>query len=151
MKKTRILYIINNLNLGGAEKMLLSLINGLDKEKYEIGVATITGDGPLLKGYEESGAKLYINNKKSKIGFGVIGALKKNIKDFKPDIVHTHLFAGDTWGRIAAILLGKKLIISNEHGINKHENALQKSVKHFLSYFTSVIVAASQGMINYAS
>ena len=43
MKK--ILFVINTMGYGGAERALLNLISALEKEQYEISVFVLTGQG----------------------------------------------------------------------------------------------------------
>lgn len=43
--KKKILFLIPNLKHGGAEKVLVNLVNNLDPEKYEITLLTLFGDG----------------------------------------------------------------------------------------------------------
>lgn len=47
MKK--VLFLINTLGMGGAEKVLVDTVNSLDHEKYDITVQTLYDDGILLK------------------------------------------------------------------------------------------------------
>ncbi len=147
--KIKIVYIINSLALGGAEKLLLELIKKTDKDKFDISLCTINGAGPLLSEFEKLGITLKIFQKKTKFDLNVIGQSKGFLKEIKPDIVHTHLFAGDTWGRIAAILAHVPVIISTEHNINLDENWLKRIIKLILSWFTDKIIAVSQGVKDY--
>ena len=39
--KTRILFLIESMMVGGAEKVLIDLVNGMDKEKFDIHVVSI--------------------------------------------------------------------------------------------------------------
>lgn len=45
MKKKKILFLIESLNGGGAEKVLLDLVNNLNQQKYQITVQTIWNEG----------------------------------------------------------------------------------------------------------
>lgn len=45
MAKKNILFLINNLGSGGAEKVLVNLVNHLDKEKYSITLRTLINQG----------------------------------------------------------------------------------------------------------
>jgi glycosyltransferase involved in cell wall biosynthesis len=45
MNKKKILFVINSLRGGGAEKVLVNLVNSLDKNKYNITVEVLFGDG----------------------------------------------------------------------------------------------------------
>lgn len=47
--KKRILFTLLSLNVGGVEKALLSLINNLDKEKYEIHIALLRPEGGRME------------------------------------------------------------------------------------------------------
>lgn len=42
---TKILFLINNLGQGGAEKVLVNLVSGLNPEKYDITVMTVCNEG----------------------------------------------------------------------------------------------------------
>lgn len=129
--------------------MLLNLCRFLDKEKFEIVVYSVIGSGPLLSEFEKLGIKVKVFNKKTKLGFGVIWQIFKNLKRYRPQIVHTHLFAADFWGKIAAILAGVPVIITTEHSVNLEESVFKQKVKVLLSYFTDKIVAVSQAVRNH--
>ena len=45
MKKTKLLFVINSLRAGGAEKVMVNLVNNLDREKYDITVFTLFAGG----------------------------------------------------------------------------------------------------------
>lgn len=149
-EKIKIIYIITSLNFGGAEKLLLDLVKNLSKERYEVGVATVVANGPLVSEFKKEGVAVKIFEKRSKIGIGVIWQIYKYLKQERPRIVHTHLFGGDTWGRVAAILAHVPIIISTEHNTNLDEGNLKRLVKKFLSFFTKKIIAVSQAVKNYS-
>ena len=46
--KKKILFVINNLEIGGAEKCLVSLLHELNSEKYSIDIFLFRHQGPLL-------------------------------------------------------------------------------------------------------
>lgn len=148
--RIKILFLINNLSLGGAELMLLDLIKNLDHKKYEIAVGTVMGGGELEEKYREAGIPLYLYVKKGKLGFDVIKNFRKIIREFQPHIVHTHLLSADTWGRIAAILEQSKIIVTTEHNVALEENGFIKSIKHFLSYYSDRVIAPSLGIKKYS-
>lgn len=47
-KKTRVLVIYPEMMMGGSTTALLALLNGLDKEKYEVDLQLYKNRGPLL-------------------------------------------------------------------------------------------------------
>ena len=42
---TRVLFLIHDLGAGGAERVLVNLVNSLDKTKFDITVLTVFGGG----------------------------------------------------------------------------------------------------------
>ncbi len=114
-EKNKILYIINNLVIGGAEKLLFSVIDKLDKDKYEIMVCCLYNYNPLKSEFEKKGVtvkSLEMKNNRDIFGFF---RLIKLLKQKRVDIVHTHLFYANIYGRIAAKIVGIPIIISTEH------------------------------------
>ena len=49
MKKTKVLFLIHTLGGGGAERALVNLVNYMDKEKFDITLETMFGDGVNAK------------------------------------------------------------------------------------------------------
>jgi glycosyltransferase involved in cell wall biosynthesis len=150
MKRIKIIYIITRLNIGGAEMMLLDLARHLSPEFFEVKVATVVGNGPLVEDFRKAGIEVSVFEKKGKIGLGVIWKIRRYLRREKPEIVHTHLFGGDTWGRAAAILARVPIIISTEHNTNLDEGWGKRKIKKFLSFFTKKIVAVSQAVRDYS-
>jgi glycosyltransferase involved in cell wall biosynthesis len=143
-KKIKLTHIICSLGYGGAERFLIDLIKNTDREKYEISVLCVIEGGQLVKELKLNGIKVFIIGKKTKLGIFTIWKIYKYLKKEKIQIVHTHLFAGDTWGRIAAVLARTSVIISTEHSVNFNEGIIKRLVKKFLSYFTDKIIAISK-------
>jgi glycosyltransferase involved in cell wall biosynthesis len=143
-KKIKLTHIICSLGYGGAERFLIDLIKNTDREKYEISVLCVIEGGPLVKELELNGIHPFIIEKKTKLGISTIWKIYKYLEKEKIQIVHTHLFAGDTWGRIAAVLAQTPIIISTEHSVNFNEGIIKRLIKKNLSYFTDKIIAISE-------
>ena len=106
MKK--ILYIINSLALGGAEKNLLQLCENLDKKKYNIQICAIYNDinegtPNIINRMKKQKVKIFhLKYKKEKninILFSIFSIIKI-IKAEKYDLIHTHLPRSDFIGGI---------------------------------------------------
>ena len=149
-EKIKIIHIITSLNIGGAEKLLLDLVRELDEDKFETKVVTSVDAGVLVRDFGENEIEVKVFRKKSKLGLGVIWGIFRHLRKERPQIVHTHLFGGDTWGRIAAILARVPVIISTEHNTNIDEGFLKRLLKKFLSYFTDKIIAVSESVEKYS-
>lgn len=112
--KVKLVHIISNLSIGGAQLLLFDIINNLKKENLEITLVTIDS-GHYIKKFEEEGVKIIDIKQKGLINPLIFFKLKKIIKKIQPDIVHTHLLKADFYGRLAAKSLKVPVIFSTCH------------------------------------
>ena len=97
--KGRILHVIDSLALGGAEKLLVSMINGL--QDYEHHVMVLRGPDTLR--HEITVPYNYINLNCPSIRqvFFRVGRARKYIQENKIDLVHSHLYESNLLARLA--------------------------------------------------
>ena len=103
----RIVFIITGLSTGGAEAMLLKLLERLDRERFSASVISLTNLGDLAPRIRELGIPVdaagITSGLLSPIGFI---RLFQQLKQIRPDIVHTWLYHADLLGGLAARLAG---------------------------------------------
>lgn len=94
MEKTRIVHIVQSLQTGGAENLLVNLAIYC-KDKFDVTVISQYKESklPLEERLAENGIKIIFLNKKVGFDLKSIAALYKALNKIKPDIVHTHLHA----------------------------------------------------------
>lgn len=92
MKVNKILQIIPDLELAGAETMCENLVCELNKKKEIAIISFFTKNTAITERIEKKGIKIYYLDKKKGIDFSIIFKIKKIINDFKPDIIHTHRY-----------------------------------------------------------
>jgi len=107
----RILYIITELDVGGAEKALYELATRLDRRRFEPVVACLTGRGAIAEWLEREGVQVrYVDMR----GWWDIPAwvrLRRTLKEERPGVVHAFLFHANVAGKLAAMGLGIKPVI----------------------------------------
>ncbi|MCM8785180.1 MAG: glycosyltransferase [Candidatus Omnitrophica bacterium] len=110
--KIKIGYLIGSSDIGGTEKMILTLVKNLDKNKFEIIFFCIKGKGRFTEKLKEENFKVYIVNlKKNPFSFiNLFFILKRE----NLDILQSFLFVANILGRIYGKILGIKLIISSQ-------------------------------------
>ena len=149
MKKIKILHIIPSLLPGGAEKMAALLAEFSNPEKFSIGILCLKAGGLWEEKLIKQGIPVTIVGSLNRPIIFDFFKIVKAIKNFSPDIVHTHLFGGDFYGRICARLAGVKKIISTEQNVNFSEGKLRKLAKFLTSLLAIRIVAASKAIKKY--
>ncbi|MDR1952834.1 MAG: glycosyltransferase family 4 protein [Elusimicrobiota bacterium] len=141
MKK--VCYIITKLELGGAQKLALYVLENIDKKSFD--TFLITGKGGILDDEAALKTKLFSLSdfvreisplKDIKTLIEIYSILKKE----KPDIVHTHSSKAGILGRIAAKLAGVKMIVHTIHGygFNETQNRFVKYLFIFIERFCSL-------------
>ncbi len=145
-KRVHIVQIIPTLRYGGAERLVVDLVNTLDEKKFRSTVLLFSHDHPLKSAIRH--ADIIEVEKKGKISFLLFGDIKKQLKERAPDIVHTHLFGADVWGRVAAGQLGIP-IVTTEHNINKSEGIIKHGIKHLLRGTSDAYIAPSEAIASY--
>jgi len=142
MKKINLLYVITKLELGGAQKQLLNLLNHLDKEKF-VPFLFCAQDGLLL---QDALSITGLAIKRSKFLERKINPLKdllalfeiyRFIKKNNIQLVHTHSSKAGILGRLAARLAGVRVIVHAVHGwgFNDFQPAVLRKWFIFLEKF----------------
>jgi len=153
--KIKILIIIPNLNIGGAELLLLNLCRGLLKKNDKFNIHIITffkGDG-LLQEFNNLKIPITSLNVEYKRTFSVI--FKKIILTFlfinklKPDIVHTQLLDADGYGLLAAFLAGIKNRVSTIHNMEPFDSKASRLTRYLTSLLAKNIIMVSECTKNF--
>ncbi|GAB4273803.1 MAG: hypothetical protein Kow0029_13690 [Candidatus Rifleibacteriota bacterium] len=110
----KIIQIINALTFGGAQIILLDLAEELIKNHHEVKVVSFR-DGPIGKKLRELGCSTQIL-KETVLDIPAFIALRKTVKQFKPQIIHSHLFRATIWARIAINSWPDATLITSIHG-----------------------------------
>lgn len=155
----KVLHVVNDLSSGGAERLVLELYRRRAPD-IEVAVATVAGPGPLEDVFRAAGVPLVVGGRPRKHpGLRAVARLARAMESV--DVVHTHLFAGDTWGRLAAVLArarrgfgphqggGRRpIVVTTEHNVNRDET-WQRTVKRALAPVSDAIVCVSEAAAAY--
>jgi len=146
----RIVHILTSFDIGGAEQLVLDICRRLDRKRFDVRAIAVVRGGPLRAEFHEAGIPTDVVGKRTKIGLEVIRHLTADLRSPTPDIVHTHLFGGDTWGRIAAFRAGVPHVISTEHNTDCDEGFVKRAVKRRLAARTECIIAVSDAVRSFS-
>jgi len=107
------MYLITELDVGGAEKTLCRLASGLDKTRYDIAVACLTGEGPLGRWLTDRGIPVHYIRMKSIFDGGAVRRLAHILETSRADILHTFLFHANIAGPVAARIARTRTVITS--------------------------------------
>ncbi len=92
----KILFLIRSLNVGGAERQLLTLVDSLDKASFDPVIVMFYPGGTLLPEFEKRGLRVVAAGKSRRWDiFSFLSNLTKVIRAEKPDILCSYLVAAN--------------------------------------------------------
>ncbi len=142
----RLALVIPTMDRGGAEKQLCLLAENLPRDRFDVHVTLLTRDGPLSERLRAADIPVTLIGKRFKADPTALLRLRSELADLKPDIVHTWLFAANSFGRVAARLAGVPTIIASERCVDSWKTGAQFFLDRQLAQITSSITTNSVGV-----
>ncbi|WP_246226100.1 glycosyltransferase family 4 protein [Pelistega suis] len=100
----KVVHLISGLGQGGAETVLTRLVT---HSTYEHVVVSFSDEGVFGDQLREAGIAVYtLNMRPGKIGLKDLMALKRLLKELRPEIVQTWMYHADLFGGIVARMAG---------------------------------------------
>ncbi|MGE4157572.1 MAG: glycosyltransferase [Planctomycetota bacterium] len=99
-----IVHIIESLDAGGAERVLLDIIRLRPSASVRHEILCLAGEGALAAEAKEAGIRVVALGKKAGFDALLLPRLCRELVRMKADVLHLHLFTGGLWGRLASWL-----------------------------------------------
>lgn len=89
VKKIHIMHVIDSLDLGGAERMLVEIANSAAADGHEVSVC-VTRSGCALADTLRPGIRLWVLGRRNRFDWPAIGRLAALVRDQRVDVLHVH-------------------------------------------------------------
>ena len=109
--RLKLLFVIDNLQFGGGERVFAQIIKGLPPEKYEISLASSPGE-QFHQAIESRQVQFYPTDFSKKLNFTLILSLSEIIKKNEIELVHGQGARAEFYARLASRLAGKSKYVS---------------------------------------
>jgi glycosyltransferase involved in cell wall biosynthesis len=143
---TRVVLIIPTMDRGGAEKQVALLAEGLPRDQFETHVCLLTRDGPRSETLRRAGVPVTVIGKRFKADATALFRLTRWLNELRPQIVHTWLFAANSFGRAAALRAGVPVIIGSERCVDPWKSRWQFAIDRFLAERSAAMTTNSEGV-----
>lgn len=140
--KPRVVHIIDRLPPDGAERLLCEVLR-YRSDDLDYQVVCLAEGGVFEPVIRAMGVPVTILGKRRGIDLRLVWRLWRWLRNSKPQIVHTHLFTADTWGRLVARLAGVPLVFSTVHSVNSWQGRVHRLVDRTLALFTTRLIACT--------
>lgn len=113
--RVRVLQVITSLQQGGAERIVHDLALGLDSQRFEVEVLSLMAGGPFASALEAEGRPPRSLGLRGRFAPGAFFRLISELRRFRPDIIHAHLFHADLAARFASLAAPRTCFLSHHH------------------------------------
>ncbi|MCY0886519.1 MAG: glycosyltransferase [Firmicutes bacterium] len=153
----RIVHITNDLDGGGVQTYLLRLLPALQSRGHQVHLVLVSGRGRLLAKLTAQGIPWTYLPAVGRMGSlkwprpAAVAALAHRLRALHPDVVHTHLFLGNTVGRLAALRAGVPVVLATEHSSYFGKRWAARRLDRALALRTTGVVAVSQWVADFTA
>lgn len=135
----RVLFVIDELDIGGTEQQILELVRNIDRRRFEPHVCCFRY-GRKAKEIASFGVPVHYEPKRMKADPGLVLRLASLMRRERFDIVQTYLWTANTWARLAARLAGIPIVVASERNVDIWEESYKRVIGRWLARSTDRII-----------
>ena len=139
----RVMHVLNTLETGGAEHVVLNVAQHLDRAAFDVHVCSLAGDGPLAREFQALGVPVHAVRRRPGVDLGLPFVLARLIRRERIDLVHTHNAGPWLYGGLAAKLAGARLCHTEHSNLFPHQRRMLRA-ERWLARWTEVIISDSE-------
>jgi L-malate glycosyltransferase len=144
-KRIRILFTLIQLNTGGTERIVLDLLQNLNRSLFEVYVAFFL-DGSLRDAFSEACNGLFQITKKRGVDPEAMMRVFKIIKEKEIDVVNAHHYMCFFYSFVAGKILSSRALVYTEHSVPEVEeiSGIHRFLSNLFMYRTNAVVGVSK-------
>jgi len=141
----RVLQLISSLPVGGAEDLVAAMVTGLDPRRFEMQAATLGPAGEVGRELTQAGYPVHSLNldfKRTPL-VRIVARVRQLLREARPDILHTHLYHPNLYGRLASVGLRLPGRVASVHNTYTRVKLHRCLWNFFLSGLTDKVLVSS--------
>jgi glycosyltransferase involved in cell wall biosynthesis len=148
--RIKVVYLAQNLTVGGAEELLLGVATHLPRDRFEVVVGCLTREGPIAQELRHAGVRVELLPGEPGPRYpGAFVRLLRFIRAERPDVVHTFLLNAGLYGRLAAWLARVPAIFHAEQNVYLRKPRRHLLLERFLAARTSGVIACCRAVAEF--
>src|SRR5262245_30374031 len=141
----RVAYVIGELGKGGAEYQLYELLCGLDRARFCAQVFVLSAGGSWTGLIRGLGLPVLELAGRGSADLGRLRRLRAALRTFEPHVLHTVLWSGSSYGRLAAAGMHVPVVITAERNVIARPR-WQVSFERLLDRWTDLYLVNSRAI-----
>ncbi len=138
-----VVHVIDEMPPDGAERLVVDILQNRSPE-FRYSVVCIVKGGTLVDELHAAGVPVTVLGRRAGIDLGAIMALRRWFIEQRVDVVHTHLFSADVYGRIAARLADVPACFSTRHSTHRWAGMLRQGLARLSNRLSHKIIACGE-------
>ena len=149
MKKIRLMHVIEDLGVGGLERVVVTICRNIDRGRFEPSVLVLRGSGVLEAELTQLGIEVIdIGGAPGEGDYFAFRKVAREARKRRIDVFHTHNTLPLFDAFAAARLIGVRGHVHTDHARHFPDKLRYMIAEHFASYFLDRIVAVSDDTKN---
>lgn len=120
MKKTRVMFVVLQLDAGGSERVVYDLARNLDREKFEVYVAAFKG-GVLAEPLRAICKEVVFVDKRPGLDLRAMHQVARLVRKFGIDVVNAHHYMPCFYSFLGTRVLNGRRLVYTEHSVPEVE------------------------------
>jgi len=143
----RVAYVIGGLGKGGAEYQLVELLRHLDRRHVAPTVVSLSADGHWAAAIRALGIPVVQIPQRHRLEPRRLWRLRQLLRELRPDVLHTILWSGNSYGRLAALGLGIPVVVAAERNVI-HRPGWQRAMERLLDRSTTAYLTNADAIVD---
>jgi len=139
-----VLHLIESSETGGAETVVISLVENLDRNRYRSFVCLLS-DGWLNTQLQRRGIETMVISQPRSVDFLWIYRVYRTLRDRSIHVMHSHEFATNVYGSLLSLVSGIP-IVTTAHGKNYYAEKWRRRLAYRFAARQSTMVAVSEDL-----
>jgi glycosyltransferase involved in cell wall biosynthesis len=145
----RVTHVVEDLGLGGLERIVQSLVRNVDRRRFEVEVVCARRGGALVQEIDAMGTRVRVLGLRSYYPREILKAAR-GLRLTRPQVIHSHGHFAGVVARAAAVLAGVPALVHHLHTLDDTLRERHLILERWLARSTSRILCCSRAVERYA-
>ncbi len=145
-----VVHVVEDLRIGGLERVIQTIVMGLDKGKYLVEVWCLAGGGEIADELSGEGIPVRILGLTSYYDPRRILELAFLLQKAEVDMIHSHGYYASTFARLAGLKAGRVAMVRHMHTTDHRFSPRNMRIEALLSLCTDQVICVSRAVRAFA-
>jgi starch synthase (maltosyl-transferring) len=145
----RITFVITDLDVGGAERALVSLVTRLDRKRWAPAVIGLSGEGKLVRPVRQAGIPCECLGGRPDQPLRLLIRLIRALRRHRPELVQSFLFHANLTARFAALWAGRPWVVGGLR-VAERQKHWHLTLDRLTAFLSTGSVCVSQGVLKFS-